>query len=329
MRRTVSLQFLLLLCFSFFVLWATLILHWKLEESAELDFAAAGFRSSLGSVRSNYYVAHSGGPQLFVIVRVMRKHIANLPALLLALLAAPPSNGRVRIVLVRTYYRKNGETDVDSIARVVNAIIPGAPVSVSAHDNTAILTLFPKLAPWKQWAADGGYILTDVVLKEFLRERERGGGGYPTDAVLVTNGDNMYIPKFITAVTEELERGADIVATHFTSHYNWTEEAVASFREKHHLRAAEPAYGPVRTGLDPEMVLTKSLTVGTVDLGAVVVRAELFVRLGRSFVVDQLARDPSGESIDFVQADGNLFANFASAEGTRVVVIPRVLFSHQ
>jgi hypothetical protein len=324
MRRSALLQLLLLLFGAgFCALWATLMLRWNRLESEKLDFAAGGFQRSLGSVRSNY-AARSEGPQLFVIVRVLRKHLANLPALLLSLLAAPPSNGvRVRIVLACTYYR-TGETDVDDIARVVNSLVPGAPVSVSAHDNAAILTLFPELAPWKQWAADGGYILTDVVLQEFLRERERGGGGYPTDAVLVTNGDNMYIPKFVTAVTEELERGADIVATHFTSHYNWTEEAVARFREKHHLRAAEPAYGPVRSGLDPEMVLTKSLTAGTVDLGAVVVRTELFVRLGRSFVVDQLARDPSGESIDFVQADGNLFSYFASTEGTRVVVKPPV-----
>ena len=329
MRRSASLQFLLLLFgVSFLALWATLMLRWKRQESEELEFAAWSFRRSLGSVRSNY-VTRSDGPQLFVIVRVLRKHLANLPALLLSLLAAPPSNGgRVRIVLVCTYTRA-GETDVDDIARVVNALVPGAPVSVSAHDNAAMLTLFPQLAPWKQWAADGGYILTDVVLLEFLREREKGGGGHPTDAVLVTNGDNMYIPKFVTAVTEELARGADIVATHFTSHYNWTEEAVARFREKHNLRAAQPAYGPVRTGLDPEMVLTKSLTAGTVDLGAVVVRAELFVRLGRSFVIDQLARDPSGGSIDFVQADGDLFSYFASTEGTRVAVIPQVLFSHQ
>lgn len=263
------------------------------------------------------------GPVLFVVVRLMPHHVRSLPVLLLSLLSAQ-SRRRVEVVLVRTYDWKPGEdTGADDVATLINAMVPGVPVTVSPLGDGDARRAFPDLRPDPKltWARDAGYILTDLVVEELLARRVEARGGHAADAILVTNGDNLYASGFVDAIDSALGDGADIAATYFSSHYDWTEEKVVAARHQGH--------GPLRSGRDPEVLTSKTLRVGGVDLGAVAMRADLLQRTGRRFVLDRLRLDPIGESIDYLQADGQLFADLASLRNVRVAVIPRMLFVHQ
>jgi hypothetical protein len=251
----------------------------------------------------------------------MPKHAAALPLLLLSLLSAPPAPGRVAVVIVRTYERKWNDRTFEGIAALVNSLVAGTPVTVSALDDTAIRKAFPRMAPYPTWARDGGYILTDLLLEDVLSRRAEAGGGHPSDALLVTNGDNLYARDFTTAVGAVLARGADLVATHFVSHYEFSDARIVGCDNIN-------GGGPLRAGRDVEIV--PAFFIGQVDLGAVVVRLELLKRTGERFVVDRLRNiDPSGASIDFLQADGRLFETLAARKGVISEVVPRVLFIHQ
>ena len=262
----------------------------------------------------------SRSPVLTVIVRAMPKHAAAMPLLLLSLLSSPPTTGRVAVVIVRTYERGPDDRTFEGIADLVNSLIPGTPVVVSALDDTAIPKAFPRIAPFPTWARDGGYILTDLLLEDVLSRRAAAGGGHPSDALLVTNGDNLYARDFTTAVGAALARGADLVATHFVSHYEFSGARIVG--------RGNNGGGPLRAGRDVEIV--PAFITGQVDLGAVVMRLELLKRTGERFVIDRLhSTDPSGASIDFLQADGRLFETLAARKDVASEVIPRILFIHQ
>lgn len=265
-----------------------------------------------------------GGPVLFVVVRVMPHHIRNLPVLLFSLLSAQKRR-RVQIVLVRTYDWKPGnDAGVEDAASLVNMMVSGESVSVSPLSDIDARALFPNLRPDPKltWARDAGYILTDLVIGSLLEHRiKERSGGCATDAFLVTNGDNLYASGFVDAIDEAITNGADLTATYFSSHYEWTEEKVS--------RARQQGHGPLRTGLDPEVLTSPGLRIGGVDLGAVVMRADLLQQSGRRFVLDRLKHDPVGGSIDFLQADGELFESLANLPNVHVTIVPRLLFLHQ
>jgi hypothetical protein len=257
------------------------------------------------------------GPTLFVIVRIMPFHIENLPVLLLSLLRT--KSRQVKIEIIRTYSWTSDDPRLLRIVSMVNLFVSGSPVSLSKLGDSDVANAFPNLSPDPKltWAGDAGYILTDFIIESFLRRAER----HSSDGILVTNGDNLYAAAFVDAVHSALAEGADVVATYFSSHYEWTADKVN--------KTLQSGFGPSRLGSDVEVRTSPSLRVGGVDLGAVVMRADLLERSGKRFVLNNLKLDPAGSSIDFLQADGHLFESLADMRDVRIKIIPRMLFIHQ
>lgn len=263
------------------------------------------------------------GPELCFLVRTMPSHFRNLPAMLLGLFASAPKQA-VRVVLLRSYTRPAGPgggapvaDQLDSIAALVNEAAPGR-VEVSRWDASYTDTHFPELAK-ASYAKDGGFVVTDLAIEDILARRAAQQGAGYCDALVVTNGDNLYTGGFVPAVAEQLRAGFDVVGTHFVSRYDFSQELMDYNRAR--------GRGPLRPGMDAEF--TSSFAVGGIDLGAAAFRTELLERAGIRFIVDRLRSNPTGEGINVVQADGQFFENLAAVPGIKTTILQRVLFVHQ
>lgn len=285
------------------------------------------------------------GPEICFLVRVMPKHLRNLPPMLLGLFASAAPRYSVRVLLLRSYANPPEGDGLESIAALINAAVPGDRVEISRWDSTYTERHYPHLER-VSYAKDGGFVVTDLALEDILARRreeqaaagagpgagEAGGGGYgrhdepstpPSagfcDALVVTNGDNLYTGGFVPAVVEQLRAGQDVVAVHFVSRYTFSPE-LQQYNRKF-------GRGPLRPGSDAEFLPT--FAPGGIDLGAAAVRTDVLERHGIRFVVDRLRREPTGRGINFQQADGHYFSVLSKLPGVKSIILPRTLFVHQ
>ena len=280
----------------------------------------------LGSFAPRLVGPSANAPELCFVVRVMPSHLPNLPGLVFS---AAGSSGalRLRFIFVRSYTPAPGGDDgLDAAVAFINAALQPLrasggepPASVAPIDGSYTEAHFPGLRE-ATYAGDAGYVVTDVVLESVLARRAvaGGGGGGFCDALVVTNGDNLYTAGFVPAVAAALREGSELVGVHFVSRYNYTAQVRdGNWRWGH---------GPLRVGADVEYA-PRFVPYG-IDLGAVVFTADLLRRGGTLFALDRLRADPTGRGLDFISADGRFFEAL-SAEAVAPVIIPRVLYVHQ
>ena len=264
-------------------------------------------------------------PELCFVVRVMPAPLPNLPGLVFSAAGSASGALRLRFIFVRTYTPPPGEPDgLDAAVEFLNSALQplrasgGAPpASAAPIDGSFTEAHFPGLRD-ASYAGDAGYVVTDVVLESVLARRAAEGGGGFCDALVVTNGDNLYTAGFVPAVAAALREGSELVGVHFVSRYNYTENVRdINWRSGH---------GPLRLGADVEY--SPRFVPYGIDLGAVVFTADLLKRGGTLFALDRLRADPSGRGVDFISADGRFFEAL-QAEAAAPVIIPRVLYVHQ
>jgi hypothetical protein len=265
------------------------------------------------------------GEELCVIIRTMPKHLPNLPALIFSLFVG--GYLKVRPIILPTYNTKGNTRELNSIKNYVNMAIPSSPVEISSLDSSITQKLYPDIK-YVVSTGDGGFPVTDMVIEDIIvrrkeiRKTRNNDKGF-CDAILVTNGDNLYGASFVPVVMETLfgENAYDLVATHFISRYLNDELNVERNRNRGLIG------GPSRLGRDFEFI--SSFQVGGLDLGAGVVRTSTLEDSGIRFVLDRLNQNPTGVGIDFVEADGQYFERLSQSPGVRSIVIPRSLFIHQ
>jgi hypothetical protein len=288
--------------------------------------AGAGAALAPASFAPQLVAPPAEAAELCFVVRVMPAHLPNLPALVFSA-AGSPAALRLRFIFVRTYTPASDDGLEASVAFLNAALQPlrasggEPPASVAPIDGSYTEAHFPGLRD-ATYAGDAGYVVTDVVLEGVLARRAAagggGGGGGFCDALVVTNGDNLYTSSFVPAVAAALREGSELVGVHFVSRYNYTEKVRdGNWRAGH---------GPLRTGADVEY--SPRFVPYGIDLGAVVFTAELLRRGGTLFALDRLRADPAGRGVDFISADGRFFEAL-QAEAAAPVIIPRVLYVHQ
>ena len=180
----------------------------------------------------------------------------------------------------------------------------------------------PAAAPSERVArGDCGYLQTDLTLSHVL-SRE---GAHACDYVLVTNGDNLYARSLFSHACPHLKASVGMLGYYFASHYPYSSVYVAQGRVE-------------RKG--PDVLFKTRLTKGWVDLGAVLIRADL-LRSASSHGAAAASRETGevhGQSprstYHFVdcgpwrEADGRLVGRLARTNATRFV-LDRILYLHQ
>lgn len=193
-----------------------------------------------------------------------------------------------------------------------------------------------------------GYLQTDIALERLLA---RGGGtsaasstggnvsfvdpsggtgtgevgSRPCDYVLVTNGDNLYARALFSHACPLMARRAGLIGWFFSTHYNHPHIYVAQGRTE-------------RAG--PNTLFRTKLKKTWVDLGAVMIRADLLRAPGRHTPARGIASSTAHPSTHTTtpqlftdcgpwrEADGRLIERLVKAN-TSAHVLDRLLFLHQ
>lgn len=266
-------------------------------------------------------------PQLCFVVRTMPGHFSKIPALLVSIYSSRISLDHVRAILVASEGDTGSRSMLTSVAEFSNKLLaPASPITVSSIDATTERARFPlienasTLSAGSMFRGDAGYIVTDAVIEVLIEEQKRRTQA--CDYVIVTNGDNLYSPRFVPAVMTAVKAGIDIVATHFSTRYFHDKGSFMYYKNNNFFGS-----GPIRTGRDLEFI--PAFKYSRADLGAVAFSLEALQRLNIRFLVDRLRVDPTGKGIDFALADGFFFEKFKNITGVRSKIIPELLFVHQ
>ena len=269
-------------------------------------------------------------PSVCVIVRTYHGQKQKLLTFTASLAAAAPPE--LSIVFVDTD-KQQPFSELPDIAAGLNRVIfgerPVITVSPRSRRANASQIAFPSFTK-----EDHGYILTDLVVEDLLQSRREArdegktGGELGCEWMLITNGDNIYHSLFfLAALQEAAAQGADLLATHFVSRYDWPGSPIQEpLWEKVRLFGQ---CGPWRPGRDVEVAT--AFKPACVDLGAVLLRSQLLEDSGARFIVDRLRADPSGrgEQINPMEADGELFAKLTGTPGVKSAIVRRTLMVHQ
>jgi hypothetical protein len=139
--------------------------------------------------------------------------------------------------------------DLPALAELASALAgrPGA-VRVSAWTHATARAQFPGYSD-----EDHGYVATDLTLEDILSERAAASpqvrellkaaghapaadepldaGPPPCEYTIVTNGDNLYGKDYLAATLDEMSRGAQMVSTHWVSHYEMNKAWILGWGE--------------------------------------------------------------------------------------------------
>jgi hypothetical protein len=272
------------------------------------------------------YAGGARPPSVCVIARTYAGKRSNLLAFAASLAVGRPP--RLSVTFVDTDTRTPYEGLPASIEALNTWVFGGPVASLSPRTPRDRLSLFPQYK-----AEDHGYILTDLVLEDLLASRAeaRGRGlledDLPCAYFLVTNGDNVYGAQWWAgALGEAAAQRADVVGTHFVSHYDWPGSPIREpLWEKVRLYGQ---CGPWRPGRDVEVAA--NFKPACIDLGAALFSAAVLESSGARFIVDRLrAGNPTGRGINPMEADGEFFARLAALPRAKAVLVRRTLMMHQ
>lgn len=272
---------------------------------------------------------HWGGrppPSVCVIARTYAGKRSNLLAFAASLAVGRPP--RLSVTFVDTDLRVPYEGLAASVEALNTWVFGGPVASLSPRTPRDRLALFDAYK-----AEDHGYILTDLVLEDLLESRAQARGrGVPEAELpcayfLVTNGDNVYGAQWWAgALGEAAAQRADVVGTHFVSHYDWPGSPIREpLWEKVRLFGQ---CGPWRPGRDVEVAA--NFKPACIDLGAALFSAAVLESSGARFIVDRLrAGNPTGRGINPMEADGEFFARLAALPHAKAILVRRTLMMHQ
>lgn len=240
-------------------------------------------------------------------------------------------------------------TELPRLARMASAMA-GRPDAVRVSDWTHATSRaqFPDFTD-----EDHGYIATDLTIEDILSQRAefsprlqdllRATGAVPADGgeslgpapceyMIVTNGDNLYGKEYLAATLSEIRGGAQMVSTHWVSHYEmnkawilgWGEvrgvwrrsrdalllkgalgchgssrpnnRVACSTSHSLPLQIQNGHCGPWRPGRDGEVAASPVFMKGCVDLGVVTFKTSLLEESGFRFAVDRLRTVPQGQA---------------------------------
>ncbi len=162
---------------------------------------------------------------------------------------------------------------------------------------------------------DYGYILTDEVIQQILKERKiaRELGTKPEcDYFMATNGDNLYSPDMIPALLYYFRQDYDIVSFDFTSRY-----ASAPGDANNQQRVFKP-------NREDQQLYTQFL-IEYIDKGACCFKADTLKSNDMSFAFRWFSPTPKSA----VTWDGEFYHDFASLTGIKSHIIDRVCMFHQ
>lgn len=150
--------------------------------------------------------------QLCIVVRTMPAQRYALPALLLSLFSDAETRTGVRVIVIDTDTPgKPPFDDLSDIVSTVNTVIGFHGVVVSSRHQADVLSQFSQLT-----TPDFGYLLTDAVLEDIIAAHAHNSRasrryavahvleprseirdlGWTCEAVMTTNGDNVYAAEF-------------------------------------------------------------------------------------------------------------------------------------
>ena len=268
-------------------------------------------------------------PHVCVVVRTFQGQRASLLPLVSSIAAGRPPAG-IRLVLADTDTATPFE-GLPELAASLSEVVFGDNTTVSVTARTAAGAR-REFAPWD--GEDYGYLLTDLVLEDLLQERAlaRATGvvdeAQPCHYIVVTNGDNLYHQQFFAAVLERaVADDADVVATHFVSHYDWP-GVTAGVPAWENVRLRGKC-GTWRGGRDTEVAT--ALRPACIDLGAAIFKAAVLEGpKGVRFLVDRLRADPTGAGVALVsESDGQFFLRLSNQPGIVTAIVRRALLVHQ
>lgn len=270
-------------------------------------------------------------PAVCVVVRTFEGQRASLLPLVSSIAAGRPPAG-LRVILADTD-AATPFVGLPDLAATLSEVVFGDNTSVTVTARTAV----GARREFAQWAGeDYGYLLTDLVLENVLHERAHARAtrlvadeaALPCHFVVVTNGDNLYHQQFFSAVLERaVEDDADVVATHFVSHYEWP-GVTAGVPAWENVRLRGKC-GTWRGGRDTEVAT--ALRPACIDLGAAAFKAAVLEGpVGARFLVDRLRADPTGAAVKLVsEADGQFFLRLSAVPGIKTAIVRRALLVHQ
>lgn len=180
----------------------------------------------------NSSLSATGGSQVRVcmIVRTFAGHRNKLVALLASVLLW--QHAHLTITLVDT--GSEAFVDLPLIAELTSAISGRAgSVRISHWRRDAARSRFPQLGDLE----DHGYVATDLAMEDVLEDRKAARlAGTPEDelpcnSLIITNGDNLYSFEYLAATLEAMAGGAELVSTHWVSHYDMKKEWILGWGE--------------------------------------------------------------------------------------------------
>ncbi len=157
-------------------------------------------------------------PHICVLVSTYEPYGNKLVTMLTSLFVSGYPN--MKAILLDTDSKIDSTYWMEDTAKVVNGIYEKDYVVTANITQRDILKRYTNAQTGVK--ADYGYILTDEVIFQIMREREIAGklGTKPEcDYFMATNGDNLYSPDMVSALLYYLRQDYDIVSFEFTSRY--------------------------------------------------------------------------------------------------------------
>lgn len=248
--------------------------------------------------------------------------------------------------LLQAFVVNTGSKPMKNLRRLVaqvNELCGRKWVTLADHSAQLASNLFPSVSN-----KDYGLTITDLMLEEILADKKSRQPKWGCDVMLITNGDNVYSHNFLPATMAEIASGADIAATHWTTHHQFDDPTRALKGYWDLMGPYGRQCGHLREGRDAEVVTSDQLLVGCVDMGAVLFRLSVLDTSGLRLIIDKLRLDPTGASLIgtvlnrsdgtyavksmeeyFFSADGYFANRYAALPGVKTAVIRRALYYHQ
>ena len=203
----------------------------------------------------------------------------------LSLARQESSNMEVRIFFLNTGAdsEQNGERFTDKIKEL----------ATSSNKETGCCNVHLLEPPFQSEPSTYGYDLTDWALEALI---DSGGCTH----FLTTNADNYYIPGFLAATEEEINKGKDLVAFDFLTH---------------HPR-------------DGTNVIDVKLERKFIDLGSFVISAEVVRKSGATFLPSGLATEEMFARDWFFVDKVQKYMKENKRQG-RISLVHKVFYSHQ
>lgn len=253
--------------------------------------------------------------RLCVVVRTYSRQKRNLAALLASLIAAREGCGG-RVTMSVDIFPTDSSTALGASTYAQTQSLLQQPAFQCDGFSAHVHEQMSREALASAWHAscgysrpltqDYGYLQTDSTIRQVLARSERDPGRQ-CSYILVTNGDNLYSRSLLDLACPYMEQRVGLLGWFFASHNagigDWGRASVAQGKLE-------------RSGT--HVLFRTRLHKGWIDLGALMIRADLMMRVEGRFT----------DCGPWREADGRLVDRLARTNASRLV-LDRLLFFHQ